>query len=502
MADSIINFSNVGFRYDKDMELVLKDIDLEIKRGEFILITGESGSGKTTLANCINGLVPYFHEGELSGSVQIMGKDTRDLSISEIGEMVGSVFQDPRSQFFATNTTDEVAFGCLNMGLSREDVLRRIDGSFRQLNIDFLRNKSIFEISSGQKQMIAIASCHAMAPEIYLFDEPSANLDFGSTMLLAKTMEELKRAGKTVIVIEHRLYYVSRLFDRAVFVKDGRMSRILSNTQAMKLSAEELLEMGLRSFQLHGLKCRNKGHISKDAAIELIGVGFGYGRNRRHHRRRGNTQDLLKRIDLKATGGEIIGIVGMNGAGKTTLSKLCCGLLKENKGKILINDKEHKAKKRLGKIYFVMQDSDYQLFSDSVLHELKLGKEKEIPDDRCEEILTSLNLWEWRDAHPAALSRGQKQRLTIADAIAGSAEVIFFDEPTSGLDGRNMIKVSRRLRELAEAGKIIFVVTHDYELLIHACSRIVHLSDGVIAEDFQLTDDKLGRLENILRGKR
>jgi energy-coupling factor transport system ATP-binding protein len=470
---------------------------LKIKKGEFILITGESGSGKTSLARCINGLIPYFHEGKLDGSIKIMGKDTQEVSISSLGEMVGSVFQDPRSQFFTTNTTEEVAFGCTNMGLKREEIFSRIKKSFKKIGIGELEDHNIFKISSGEKQKVAIASCYAMDPDIYVFDEPSANLDVYSTLQLSEIMKELKCIGKTVIVLEHRLYYLSQLFDRMIFVEKGKICREYSNEGANALSDNLLRKMGLRNLNFKNMKVptfKNKINSTK-TIFEADNISFSY----KTKRTKAPMNEIIQDLSFKTEGGEVIGIVGKNGAGKTTLSRLCCGLLKESGGRLKINGQIIKSMKRQGNVYFVMQDSDYQLFSDSVLRELTIGKGKNFDNkDKTKRILKELHLWGLREYHPASLSRGQKQRLTIASSIVSNANIIFFDEPTSGLDGCNMINVTKQLKELANNGKIVFVVTHDYEFLISVCTRVLHLMDGKIKDDYKLTNETRIKLEENL----
>jgi energy-coupling factor transport system ATP-binding protein len=498
MGDGIIEISNAGYDYHGRGTKTIAGVSFTITCGEFVLIAGKSGSGKTTVAKCINGLIPYFHEGILTGDVFIHDRNTKDMALHEIGGYIGSVFQDPRSQFFTTNTTDEVAFGCQNMGLPKEEIFSRVKNAFLHLDIETLANRSIFKISNGEKQKIAIASCFAMNPDIYLFDEPSANLDITSTLQLAQIMKKLKEDGKTIIVVEHRLYYLKDLIDRVIFMENGKIANSWTRDDITGgFDSGDMSKVGLREFNLNKVHCRTPATIRTDKTdFSVKGLTFAYKKDYPM-----STTEILRNINFTAGGGEIIGIVGRNGTGKTTLSKLCCGLLKEKMGAITLNGEILSYKKRLGKIYMVMQDSDYQLFSDSVITELTLGFSDKIKNkNHCEEVLDSLGLLQLKDYHPAALSRGQKQRLTIAAAVMSDAKVIFLDEPTSGLDGEAMKQVSDVISSLAEKGCIIFVVTHDYEFLLESATRILHLSGGTITDDFPLCNQTEEKLTDILFG--
>jgi energy-coupling factor transport system ATP-binding protein len=499
MDNGVIEMHNTGYDYHGQGTKTIEGINLAISRGEFILITGKSGSGKTTVVKCINGLIPYFHEGILTGDVFVHGHNTKEMELHEIGSYAGSVFQDPRSQFFTTNTTDEVAFGCQNMGLPREEIFERIKNAFSVLGIETLANRDIFKISNGEKQKIAIASCFAMEPDIYIFDEPSANLDVISTLQLARLMIRLKELGKTIIVAEHRLYYLKDLIDRVIFMADGKIVEMWTGKNIDDFYTDDLSDLGLRQLDLTKARYSVPDIITSDKInFTAKGLAFNYPKERRE-----NTGGLLRGIYFTAVSGEVVGITGRNGTGKTTLAKLCCGLLKENTGTIALNNETLSYKKRPGKIYFVMQDSDYQLFSDSVIKELTIGIPNTTKNDRqCEKVLASLGLSQFKDYHPAALSRGQKQRLTIASAVMSSAKVIFFDEPTSGLDGEAMKQVAGIFSTLAQNGCIVFIITHDYEFLLESATRILHLADGTITDDFPLNDKTLGRLRNILFGEK
>ena len=191
----MIILKNISYTTNSN-EKILDDINLNIKKGEFVVITGKSGSGKTTLASVINGLISHYYEGTLTGEAYINGEKINDLELSKIGNQVGTVFQDPRSQFFMMDPFNEVAFGLCNRCLNKDEIKQRVKNSLQIFGIEHLKEKSIFKLSSGEKQKVAIASCYAMKPDIYLFDEPTANLDIQSIFDLRDILIELKKNRK------------------------------------------------------------------------------------------------------------------------------------------------------------------------------------------------------------------------------------------------------------------------------------------------------------------
>ncbi len=225
----MIRLENVTYSYSKEAEASLKNVDLTVKEGQFIVLIGKSGCGKTTVTRVINGLATKFYDGKLTGKVFIKNKNLEQIPLWEIGRTVGSIFQDPRSQFFASLTEDEVAFGCENYGFDRKLIQKRIDHAIHKVGGESQLGKEIYSMSSGEKQKIAIASVYAVNPFIYVFDEPSANLDMDSVIKLQELMKFLKNEGHTVIVAEHRLYYLMELADRFIYMNEGRI-RIHSRT--------------------------------------------------------------------------------------------------------------------------------------------------------------------------------------------------------------------------------------------------------------------------------
>lgn len=483
----MVEFQNASFQYDDTDGDGISDINLHIKKGEFVLLAGRSGCGKTTITRCINGLIPHFYQGNLRGSILLKGEEVKKLRLNEISKTVGSVFQDPRSQFFTTDTVSEVAFACENAAILKEDLIERVDRSIRELGIWHLRGKSLFELSSGERQRVAIASVYALSPEVYVFDEPSANLDGDATRELAGTLLFLKKQGATVIIAEHRLYYLRDLIDSVVYLERGKITKVYSRKEFLNLGNGDLESMGLRClYQEHLVPSGRSQEKSAEPLLRVEGIGFRYKK----------TDPVLSNISFNAYAGDIIGMIGENGAGKSTLAELLCGLLKEKSGAVILDGRRRAPNRRIPKSYFIMQDSEYQLFSESVKEELLLGM-ADLPaaSERAESVLAMLDLTQYKERHPASLSGGQKQRVVIAAAYMRNIRTVIFDEPTSGLDGENMKRVSRLIRKMSEKGMAVFVITHDYELLLSVCQRVLHVKNGKIADDFLLTDETLFKVK-------
>ena len=251
---TVISFENVSFQYPGAKGSSVKDINLDIKSGEFVVLTGGSGCGKTTITRIINGLAEKFYEGTMAGKVSLLGCPISDYPVYEIGKLVGSIFQDPRSQFFASITEDEVAFGCENYGVPFKELETRVAEAVRGINGEMLLGKEIYPMSCGEKQKIAVASVSAVNPKIYVFDEPSANLDMFSVEALKGLMGKLKEEGHTVLVAEHRLYYLTDLADRFLYMGNGRLEKEWSAEELLQLPERERKAIGIRIADLHKIE--------------------------------------------------------------------------------------------------------------------------------------------------------------------------------------------------------------------------------------------------------
>ena len=465
----MIKIDHISFSYGEENENTggVRDIDLNIEDGQFVVLCGESGCGKTTITRLINGLIPHYYEGQMAGEVWVNGEKVSEQPLYDTAAVVGSVFQNPRSQFFNVDTTSEITFGCENLGQPEKDIRERFAKTVRDFRLEKLMDRNIFHLSGGEKQKIACAGVSIMEPDVLVMDEPSSNLDAASILDLRKILAFWKSQGKTIIVSEHRLYYLRGLADRFIYLAEGQVSRDYSAAEFEQLTEQQRSNMGLRTFALERLLPPVLPQQEK-TALALHNFRFAYK----------NEPETLHIMDCEIPTNRIVGIIGNNGAGKSTFSRCFCGLEKRC-GEIVWNGRKYRPKDRLSTCYMVMQEVNHQLFTESVLDEVLISMEEE-NQERAEEILNRLDLLAFKDRHPMSLSGGQKQRVAIASAIASKRSILFFDEPTSGLDYRHMKEVANVLRQVRDAGITVYVITHDLELILDCCTDIIHLEDGSI----------------------
>jgi len=462
MVQEVIKAESLSFTYQDSSEGI-SDINFKIFPGEVVLLTGNSGCGKSTLLKCLNGLIPAITEGELSGKLFINDKDYSELKMHQLNSEIGSVFQNPRSQFFTENTTSELVFPMENYGFTKFQMEQKLKDLEKQFSLEKLMNRNIHILSSGERQMVALASSLTMNQKVVLFDEPSANLDYGNAMKLGYIIERLKKQGMSVIVADHRFYYLNGLIDKVLFMENGKLN-VFESEASFKKSSYDTRSFDLFKLGVPFLKKLPKGEVK----AQVSNVSY---------------KNILKDVNLELRKGEITVLVGNNGAGKTTLAKILCKSIKADKGKVFTE----------GLPFFIMQDPDYQLFGTSVENELTLVKKDSGKIDEC---LSYLGLSKYKDTHPFSLSGGQKQRLQIGMAMLCGRPLIIFDEPTSGLDVSSMHKVASEIIQLRKDSAVL-VISHDYEFIRHVANRIVYLDEGRIENDFELNEQSLCKLNSI-----
>ena len=467
------------FQYAEEKKPTLGHTCGHIPAGRCVVLCGGSGCGKSTLLRCINGLIPQFYEGELKGFCRLGGKDTAGMSIGEIGELAASVFQDPRSQFFTVNSSNEVAFGLENHGLMQEEIRQRVDKAFGVFHLERLKNRNVYELSSGERQLISILSAWAMDTDIFLLDEPTANLDFAATEQLKEILLELKNQGKTILLSEHRLYYLADIADEFWVMANGEIKANYSSDDAKKLSEEEKRTLSLRTLDLNQVTVSEKhtaGTYTK--ALEVSDISYRYAKK---------TGDILSGVSFSVGEHETVGLVGANGCGKTTIGKLISGLYKPSGGQISLFGKVQNPKQLQKQVMFIMQEAEFQFFTNSVMHELQYGH-KVTPEftKKAEALLISMGMWECRDRHPFSLSGGQMQKLTLMMAYLSDKPIVILDEPTAGQDAQSLEKCAALIREMSKE-KTVLIITHDLELIAKACDRCIGLSGGQKDAEFTIS---------------
>ena len=470
----MIKIKNASFRYSR-MDSGISGVNLDIEQGECVLLCGRSGCGKTTLTRLVNGLIPHFYQGDFSGEVEVAGHSVIENPLYKTASRVGSVFQNPKTQFFNIDTDAEIVFSLENAGVPADQIRARLEQVVADLDIQKLQNRSLFELSGGEKQKIAFASAYAFNPRVVVLDEPSANLDTGSIRTLEKHLGLLKKQGTTILIAEHRLYYLMGLADRVVYMENGRIASGFSGAQFQRIPATTLADMGLRGREPvppWAGKNAAPAPAGEDRTLVVDKMRAWYKKTQ-----------LFRDIGFTARAGEVIGIIGPNGAGKSTFLRTLAGLHKKQAARITWKGRPANPRDRLAASYLVMQDTGFQLFAESVSQECVFGLKH--PDrELARQTLENLDLSELGDRHPHTLSGGQKQRLAIAAGLVCGKQILLFDEPTSGLDHDGMVRVRDLFYCLAGQNRLILVVSHDYEFIASVCSRIFKIDRAGLVQDY------------------
>lgn len=551
VTPSLLTFSDAGFAYPAPSgegfaSPVVSGLSLDLRPGEVTLLCGESGCGKSTALKMANGLIPHYVKGCLFGEVLLGGTPLGQMPLHEVSQRVGSVFQNPRTQLFNAEVRSELAFACENAGIDPDEIRRRIERIARALHCEELLGRSIFALSGGERQKVACMCVSVLDPDVVVLDEPSSNLDARAIDELRSFVASWKRAGKAILVAEHRLYYLRDLVDMAIYLDHGTPAHAWSGAELRALNARATDELGLR--HIHPEACRPAAKTSAPAsapapdpeatpgAVSEAAPGtsptpaaapspassatppFAHIRDltcdygSRRARRRALDIDAL---DLPL--GVPIALIGRNGAGKSTLLRTLCGLSRHAGGTCTLPTSATSsadalvepasseavpagpggsaatppldARARLSRSYLVMQDVTCQLFCPSVREEVHLGQPATDSADarrHTDEILAELDLAQFADAHPLALSGGQQQRVSIAAALVCGREIVLFDEPTSGLDLRHMHRVARLIERVAAPDRLVLVISHDYEFVCACCQHAVQLGRGRVVDSYAL----------------
>ena len=516
MKKKIIEFKDFSFQYRVQAEPTVKNINLSIYEGEKVLIVGPSGSGKSTLAHCINGLVPFFYDGIVTGQLNINGNDATKMNIFELSKIVGTVLQDPDSQFIGLTVGEDIAFKLENYCISQDEMIDRVDKSAELVDIKKELYSSPYKLSGGQKQRVTLAGVTVDDVKILLFDEPLASLDPATGESAIELIDKMqKQNNKTAIIIEHRLEDVLHcdvdrviVMDKGEIIADTTIDEIIRKdilrkvgireplyltalryadceiNDTLKLKNIETLELGEYKEKLKDWYENIEVYESdenQNPILELDNINFSYN----------NEKQILKNVSFKINKGDMAAIVGRNGAGKSTISKLVCGFYKPTSGRILFDGKDmvdYTIKERSEKIGFVMQNPNQMISKTMVYDEVAFGlKIRGLSDseikERVEETLRICGLYGYRNWPISALSFGQKKRVTIASILVLNPDMIILDEPTAGQDFKHYTEIMEFLVDLNKKGVTILMVTHDMHLMLEYTNKVIVLSEGEKIED-------------------
>lgn len=472
----MIKFDNVSYRYPFQKTWAVKNLDLEVLPGKVLLVTGVSGCGKTTLMRLANGLCPHYYAGEILGHVTVFGEDSQKTSVSAISDKVGTLFQDPEDQFFALNVKDEMGFALKVSGTAPSVVNERVEQVSQRLSIENLLSHSISALSEGQKQRVALGEILVSEPQALILDEPSANLDPEATDRLAQELLRLKQAGFAILVVDHRLHWLSHVADEVIVMQHGEIKE--RGPFAILEDAGMRKRYGLREARVEDVRNTLPEKHVPSPILKTADLTFDYEKANHHSKLakfkklfKGNSKNtndiLLKNIHFEVGSG-ITALIGENGSGKTTLARLITGL-NVGTGALYLNGQQTSANQLLKHTGLVLQNADHQLQMQSVREEIHAclfaAGQSQSSEETIDALLKTFSLEELADRHPQSLSGGQKQRLVIACALAKNPDILILDEPTSGLDGANMKRVADALKEQANRGKAVLLITHDLELL-------------------------------------
>lgn len=516
----LIRLRDVTFAFPGKPPL-LTNINLSVQQGEFVGIVGATSSGKSTLLQIMCGVIPHFTRGDLQGTVELRGVDTRTLSLSKIARYTGVVSQDPENQLFNLIVKDEVAWALENRGVDPKLMDERVNAILEFMHIRGLKERITYDLSGGEKQRLVLAATYIAEPEILFLDNPASMLDPVGAEMLITSVREIVARGQTVVMIEDKIDELVEHAHRIIVLDKGT---IVIDCPAAELNQhiDALIAANIRPPRLMDFSVRLKrelnvnsndaeGHESvfalKHALTPYLAAAqpvSSAANGTSHTEPLVQVQNLdfvyppprhieaLSNMNFLLNQGEFVAIVGQNGSGKTTLSRCMSGYLNPTRGRTLIGGQDVtrlKLKERTRVVGYVFQNPDHQIFLDEVYKDVafgprNLGWKPEQIAPKVEDVLTKLGLWDKRELHPYRLSKGDRQRLAIAAVVVMEPQVLIVDEPTTGLDPVQARAVMDLLEHFRDAtGMTIIVVTHAMELVAEYCDRMLVMSAGKLLLD-------------------
>ena len=513
----MIKIKNLTFTYPGAEKPNLKNICLEVEKGDFLAIIGNNGCGKSTLCKTLNGLIPHFITGDMEGTVKIAGLDTQEQDVGKIACKVGYVYQDFENQIVRPTVLDDASFACLNYAM--EDYEDRGKKALAICGLERKTNDYIWQLSGGQKHILALAGAVALSPDVLILDEPIAQLDPVHARKIYEVLKELNEYhGKTIIVIEHHTEFIADYCKHVVLMKDGEIIWKKEAVEALRqveqlqesnifppqitIAAKQLIEQGIlqkdtllpttikegtKIFQ--GFRYReskqdfNEQIKSKECVISFKDVSVEY------RAIKGSNEKIMEHFSLDIHKGEKIAVIGSNGAGKSTLMKLMIGLLKPSAGSIFIHGEDTKnlSAEKLSKfISLVYQNPEEMFIKDSIKADIEYAmKARKIPEyeERTKALLERFHLTDIAECDGRLLSGGQMRRASLAIGIALNPSILLLDEPTANLDIATRREIMKTLNDMKDITETVMIATHDMQLVCDWADRIIVLSAGTLIDD-------------------
>ena len=506
----MLKIDNLSYRYPSRKQFTLKNINLTLADGEMLLLAGRSGCGKSTLIKAISGLLGSEERGELQGAIYLQGEDISKWPPEKTGQLVGTVYQSPDDQLFAMTVADEVGFALENQGEEPEVISRKVSETLELVGLGGFEDYSIHKLSGGQRQRLALASILVTRPGLLILDEPVSQMNPQGVQSFMQLLVRLNReAGIAILMIEHRVNELCKYFSRLAVMQEGRIvydGLVADAWQAMTgrgdlglrepqtvklcraLQLSELTTEPERIVQMLRHECEP---LPAAAQAQLAGPQKPLLEARDlYYTYPGSKEPTLKKLQFTLYQGQITAIMGFNGAGKSTLMNLLGGLTQTQQGSMLLEGKP--VDKQLGKIGYLRQEPDLMLLADTVREEL-CWKNNTITQQELQLLLKHMNLEEYADDFPLALSKGQRLRVVLGAMLAKKPALLLLDEPTTGQDEQSLAEIRRLLLAYKEQGGSIFICTHDMELAAQVADRVIVLCAGQIIAD--------GPTEEVLSNK-
>ncbi|HNS53000.1 MAG TPA: ATP-binding cassette domain-containing protein [Anaerolineae bacterium] len=517
----MIQFDRLSYTYPGAAVPVLRGLTLDIPDGEFLLVMGPSGAGKSTFLRCLNGLVPHFYGGTISGSVQVYGRNPIALAPRGMADLVGFVLQDPEAQFVVDRVEDELAFAMENQGVDPLVMRKRVEESLDQLGIAHLRGRSVHTLSGGERQRVAIAAVMTLQPRLLVLDEPTSQLDPQAAEEVLDTLVRLNHdLGLTIVLSEHRLERVVQYVDRILYLPGEGRPPLLDEPRAVLAKVDlvpPLIEVA-KALQWtplpltikEGRRFASQVGVARqpeasgaapssllraaagtaqaarpgapgEVSVSVQELAFSY-----------NGRPALDGLSLEVRKGEFVALMGRNGAGKTTLLKQMVGLLKPHRGAVqlhgfgtpMLDTRSAPVEEIIRLVGYVPQNPQALLFGDTVRDELDFTRRGHgQPTGDYAALLSDLSLVSHAGSYPRDLSVGERQRVALAAILVAEPQILLLDEPTRGLDYEQKAALARLLSRLRAHGRTILMASHDVELVAQCADRVILLAEGRVVVD-------------------